>query len=160
MATKKKPTTTTSTAVTPAKKAKRLAVGDIPEVEEYMDLKRELDSFKAENETVFIVYADLVDRYNTALEAAEIAVRAKGVTCGPFENFSVSTKIDAEKMLEELGEKLFHAVGGKSGTKVVYTVDAAMVKAAIASGKVPAECVPNFVKEVPSYHVPVKINAT
>lgn len=151
---------TTTTAAVPARKAKRVAVSDIPEVEEYVDLKRELDSFKAEHETVFIQFADMVDRYNTALEAAEIAVRAKGVTCGPFENFSISTKIDATKMLEELGMELFHEVGGKSIVKTVYEVDSAEVKAAIASQKIPPECVPNFVKESPSYHVPVKINAS
>lgn len=156
----KKSTAVTTTQPPATKKAKRVAVGDIPEVEEFVDLKREIDTFKAEHEHVFIQFADLVDRYNTALEAAEVTVRARGVTCGPFENFSVSTKINAEKALEELGVDLFHKVGGKSIKKTVYEVDKAVMLAAIAAGTVPADSVPHFVQESPSYHVPVKINVS
>lgn len=139
-------------------KAKRLPVGDISEVQEFVDIKQELESFRAEHPEVFTVYADLVDRYNTALEKADAVVRSQAVTCGPFENFSVSHVIDAEKMFDELGEKAYLANGGQVTKRTVYTIDVPVVEAAIASGKIPEGAVENFRTKQLKYHVPKKIS--
>ena len=136
---------------------KRLAIGEVPEVQEYLDIKQQLDALRAENPQVFMVYNDLVDRYNTALERAAATVRGLEVSCGPFENFSVSYTIDPEKMFDELGEKNYLACGGQITKRAVYTVDPAAVDAAIASGKIPEEAVQNFRSKSLKYHVPKKI---
>lgn len=154
MATSKASGSSTTAVVT---KGKRVPADQIPEVQEYLDIKQQLDALKAEHPDVFMLYTDLVDRYNTALEAAENAVRGQGVSCGPFENFSVSHKYDAQKMLDELGEELFLACGGAVGTKPSYTVDVATVEAAIASGKIPPATLDNFRAVSRSYKTPKKI---
>lgn len=140
-----------------AEKGKRLPINEIPEVQEFLDLKQEIEALRAENPDVFMRYNDLVDRYNTKLEEADSKVRSLGVTCGPFENFSVSHTFDAAKMLDELGEPAYLACGGKITQRAVYEVDAAAAHAAIASGKIPKDAVGNFMTIKRSYHAPKKI---
>ncbi len=139
-------------------KGKRVPASKIAEVQELNDIKVELDHFKAEHADVFVQYKDLVDRYNTALEAAEKEVRSQGVTCGDFENFSVSVKYNPEKMFEELGEAMFKANGGTTSTKTEYKVDVKKVEAAIASKSIPEECVDNFREVRRNYHKPEKLS--
>lgn len=139
-------------------KGKRIPINKIAEVQELSDIKVELEQFKAEHANVFMQYKDLVDRYNSALEAAEKEVRSQGVTCGDFENYSVSVKFNAAKMFEELGEEMFLENGGAATSKTVYTVDDNKVKAAIASGKIPEECVDNFREVRRNYHSPEKLS--
>jgi hypothetical protein len=155
MASKKKSTDKETPGL--AEKGKRLAISEVPEVQEFLDLKQEIDALRADNPDVFMRYNDLVDRYNTKLEEADAKVRSMGVTCGPFENFSVSHAFDAAKMLDELGEPTYLACGGKITQRAVYEVDAATVHAAIASGKIPKDAVDNFMTVKRSYHAPKKI---
>lgn len=138
-------------------KYKRVPIHEVPEVQEFLDIKQEIDALKANNPEVFIPYNDLVDRYNTKLEEAASKVRTIGVTCGPFENFSVSHTYDAAKMLDELGEEKYLACGGKIIQRAAYEVDTAVVTAAIASGKIPKEAIENFMTVKRSYHAPKKI---
>lgn len=138
-------------------KGKRLPVSKIREVQELQDIKTELEQFKAEHADIFMQYKDLVDRYNSALEAAEKEVRSQGVTCGDFENYSVSVKYKPEKMFEELGEELFLKCGGSTSTKTVYEIDPKRVDAAVASGQIPEECVDNFREVRRNYHQPKKL---
>lgn len=153
MATKKKSTSNNS-----VEKAKRVPISDVQEVQDLVDLKQEIDSLKAENPEVFMRLADLVDRYNSALELAANKVRSMVVSCGPFDNYSASKKYNPEKMYEELGEDLFLASGGSTGTVKIYRVDPSIVDAAIASGKVPKQCVDEFRTISRNYHAPEKIN--
>ena len=117
----------------------------------------EIDSLKAQHSDVFMQYQDLVDRYNAKLEEAEKEVRAQGVSCGAFDNYSVSVKFNPEKMFEELGEELFLKTGGAMGTKTEYKVDPKRVEAAIAAGEIPEECVDNFREVRRNYHQPKKL---
>jgi hypothetical protein len=156
MASKKRtPSTGGATNVT---KAQRLPIAEIPQVQKVVDLKQEIDALKAEHPGIFMKLADLVDQYNTALEEAANEVRSRGVTCGPFENFSVSTKYDATKMYEEIGEDLFLQCGGTKAKVQQLKVDPNIVEAAIASGKIPKECVDHFRTITRSYHKPDPIN--
>lgn len=140
-------------------KGKRLPIGDVESVQKMADLKVEIDALKAEYPEVFMKYADLVDRYNTALEEAEKEVRAKAVSCGDFDNYSTSVKFDPVKMFEELGEDMFLASGGTMSNKTVYEVDPKKVEAAIANGTVPEECVDNFRDVRRNYRKPSKLSA-
>lgn len=154
MATKK---ATTKSSQDSTEKAKRVPVDDMPAVRDYLDVKEKLDAVRVDYADVFRVYDDLVLQHNTALELAGNQVRAEVLSCGPFENFSVSTVFDAQKMYDELGEELYLKCGGSIGKVATYTVDTAVLKAAIASGKVPADCVDSFRTIQRSYHTPKKI---
>lgn len=136
---------------------KKVPISDIPEVQEFVDLDTELQQFKAAHHDVFMPYADLVDRRNTALEAAEKVVRSRGVTCGPFINHSTRVTYNAEKMIEELGEDLFFELGGQIVQKPEYTIDKEALEKAIATKKIPAESLEYFRTESPAYRKPKPI---
>lgn len=142
--------------MTDTDKGKRVPVAEIPEVQELEDLRQEIEALKARNPDVFMLLSDLVDRYNAALEVADKAVRERGVSCGPFDNFSVAVKYDPVKMFDELGEDLFLQVGGSTTTVTEYVIDAKRVEAAIAGKKIPDECVEHFRKIEKKYHKPPK----
>lgn len=135
-------------------KAKRVPIADVAEVQELQDLATEIEALKAEHPDVFMKYVDLVDRYNSKLEEAEQKVRALGVTCGPFDNYSVSVTINPQKMYDEIGHDRFLEVGGTISQVSQYAVDPAKVAAAIASGKIPEACVDEFREVKRSYHKP------
>lgn len=158
MATSKK-SKAVGAAINDMKKGPRLAIDEVPEVQEFLDVKQQMDELRIGHPEVFMVYTDLVDRYNALLEKADNTVRSLGVSCGPFENFSVSHAYDAAKMYDELGEETFLEVGGKVGQRAYYEVDPASVTAAIASGKVPEESVENFMTVKRSYRGPKKITS-
>lgn len=149
---------TKKTKKTPAvENGARLPADSIPEVSAFLDIQERLLAIKVDNPEVFRQFDDLVEQYNTALEAAEKVVRNREISCGPFENYSTKAKIDAEKMYEELGEALFLQCGGVMRKKTVYEVDTNRVAAAIAAGKIPDVCVPEFQTVQRSYHIPKKI---
>jgi hypothetical protein len=135
----------------------KIAISDVPEVQEVQDLKLELDALKGEFPEVFMRLADLADRYNTAVERAEKIVRARGISCGPFINYSASMKYDAEKMYEELGEELFFETGGSVEHVATYKVDKDRVEAAVQSGKIPEESIEGFRTVARTYRKPSKL---
>ena len=141
-------------AVTPGEK---VAISDVPQVQKVMDLKLEIDALKGEFPEVFMRLADLVDRYNTAVEDAEKIVRATGITCGPFVNFSSSVRYNAEKMYDELGEELFFKAGGKLAEIPVYSVDKEVLEASIQNGTVPEETLEHFRTLERKYKKPEKL---
>lgn len=140
------------------KKGKRVPVNNIPEVQRLTNLKTELEQFKTQHADVFMQYKDLVDQYNAALEEADKEVRSQGVSCGDFDNYSVSAKYIPQKMFEELGEDLFLKCGGSMSTKTEYKVDPKLAEAAIASKLIPEECVDNIREIRRNYHAPDKIS--
>lgn len=139
-------------------KTKTVSPNQFPEVKEFMEVQNELDTFRAKHAATFRKYAELAERYNAMLEAAEQRVRAEGVSCGPFEHFSTQVRYDAEKMIEELGEELFFKCGGKATKVIKYEIDRKLVEAAIARKQIEPESVEAFRKEIPNYHKPDKIS--
>ena len=137
---------------------KRVPISEISEVQEVVDLRQEIEAVKAQHPDVFMKLADLIDRYNAALEVAENKVRSEGVSCGPFDNFSTVTVYDPQKMYEELGEELFMKCGGSTETVTEYKVDTRKVDAAIATNQIPKQCVSEFSKVQLKYHKPGKIS--
>lgn len=135
----------------------KVAISDIPEVQEAMDLKLEMDALKGEFPEVFMRLADLADKYNTAVDKAEKVVRARGVTCGPFVNISSTVKYNAEKMYEEIGEELFYEIGGKVEHVATYKVDKDQVEAAVLSNKIPQESLEEFRTIENRYRKPPKV---
>jgi hypothetical protein len=133
---------------------KRIPADEIQEVTDFLDIEQELQTLRADNPEVFRQLSDIVERYNAALELAEKAVRSLEVSCGPFDCYSSVPVYSGERMYEELGERLFLACGGTTVKSTDYKVDKAKVEAAIASGKVPADCVGEFKSIRLSYHKP------
>lgn len=160
MATSKSKTQKPATKAAAAKEegVKRVSADDIQEVSDFMDIKQELDGLKADHPEIFRLYTDIVQRYNAALEAADKAVRARSISCGPFDLYSSRPDYNGEKMYEELGKELFLACGGSTVRTTEYKVDKAKVESAIASGKIPADCVKEFKSTRVAYHKPEKLS--
>lgn len=133
------------------KKGERVPSSDIQEVSDFLDAKAELDRFVAQNELVFREYRDLVEVYNTKKRAAETVVKHRGVSCGPFENYSVSVAYNWEEAFDELGKDMFLECGGGIETKSVYVGNEEEMDRAILAGRVPEECVNKFRKVKRSY---------
>lgn len=141
-----------------AKPAERVAITSISEVQLAMDLKMEIDALKGEHPEVFLRLADLIDRYNTAVDDADKVVRAKGVSCGPFTNSGNAVKYNPDKMYDELGEELFLKAGGSVASVPVYTVNKETLEAAIQSGEIPEESVEHFRTVEKRYKKPTKLS--
>lgn len=137
----------------------RVPVSSMSEVQEFEDAKLELTEFCVKHSEIFSEYRDLVEQYNTALEAAEKAVRAKGVSCGPFDNYSSSVSYDASRMYEMLGEENFLKFGGQIVQRTAYEVDKEKVSRHILAGDIPEECFEEFQEVRRSYRSPKKLNA-
>lgn len=138
-------------------KGKRLGASEIQEVAELMSIKAEIDRFKMNHEAIFQEYSELTERYNSALEAAEKAVRAKGITCGPFINYSTRMTIDADKMYDEIGKEDFLKYGGRIVERTVYEIDNERVTRHIEAGDIPAEAAKEFMKVSRNYRKPDKL---
>jgi hypothetical protein len=127
---------------------------DIPEVVDFLDAKDALEAFKESNAALFEELSHLVERYNTALQSADKAVRSREATCGPWNLYSFSTKYDAETLYNALGRDKFLEVGGTIGSKTVYDIDKGRLEAAIAQRRIAQELVESVRKVSPSYHAP------
>lgn len=129
----------------------------IPEVVEFLDAQDAIQTFKESNAAVFEQYAELAERYNTALEQADKVCRAKQVSSGPFDLYQFTTKYDAEALYNAVGRDKFLEVGGKIDSKTIYDLDKGRLEAAVAQKKVPAEVIDQVRKETPAFHKPDKL---
>lgn len=130
----------------------------IPEVQHFLEVKDRVERLKEAYPEVFEQLQVLTQDYNQALEAAEKAVRARKVSCGPFNLYQWQTKYDADKLHEELGKEEFLRVGGKIQTITQYEVDKAKLEAHITSGSIPKEVVEEVREVSPRYKKPEKIS--
>ncbi len=132
-------------------------VSAIPEVQAFEEAKRELEEFKEAHQPFYQSFMRLCEAYNAARDAADKIVRAKQISCGPFQLASrPSTSYDAERLYEEMGEAFFFAHGGSVEQKPIYTVNKPLLEAAIAAGMLPDEVVSVIKKVRVAYHTPQK----
>ena len=136
------------------KKARKVEPAEVPEVVEFIDAEGAINDFKEEHAAVFEQLAQLTERYNAALEAAEKACRGKEVACGPFDLYQFSTKYDAEALYNAIGRDKFLEMGGKLDTKTVYELDKGRFEACVSQNKVLPEVVAQVRKETPNFHKP------
>lgn len=129
----------------------------IPEVALFVEMQERVSRLKEAYPEVFEQLAQLKDDYNTALEAAEKAVRSKQVSCGPFALMSITTKYDADKLYEEVGRDDFLKFGGIEKTITVLSVDKSRLEAFIAANAIPAKVVEDVRETSPRYKKPEKI---
>ena len=121
-------------------------IQDVPEVEALVAAERELQEFINQHRDIYDTLQRLVETRNTQLEAAEKVVRAQGVSCGPFELLSQVTKVNAEKLFEELGEDNYQEVGGSVEYSPTYKIDIKKFHARVACGDIPQEVAADVTK--------------
>lgn len=118
---------------------KTLSTDSLKKVQQYLEVYERVQSFKAEHYEIFQEFAELLQEYNAALEAAEMEVRSHGVTCGPFSVCGETVKIDSERLYDELGEEDFAKVGGTKITMQVLLVDRSKFESLAERGDIPKE---------------------
>lgn len=114
---------------------------EIPEVIEFLDARTGLEEFKAKNEKLMKQLHHHIDKYNTALEAADKAVRGKEVNCGPWQQLSPSVTYDGEKLYSAVGREDFVRLGGIVRQVNEYHIEKGTIEAAIAQGNLPKQIV-------------------
>lgn len=130
---------------------------DFPEVIEFLQAQATIQEFKQEHPEVFETFEQLVEAYNTKLEAAEKVCRAAEVNCGPFDLYQYNTKYNAQALFNAVGRDKFLELGGTTGTQTTYDIDKARFEAAVGAKKVSKEIVAEVRKETPNYHKPERL---
>lgn len=136
---------------------KPVPIDDIPEVATFEESRASLEAFKYSHKRIFDEYDQLVQDFNTKLEAADKVVRAREVSCGSWELYQQQTQIDVDALYDALGREKFLAVGGKLQTVTNRGLDKTKFNSAITRGDIPEKVVQDVVKQSPRYHAPKQI---
>jgi hypothetical protein len=134
-------------------------IEEIPEVAEFENAKIMLERFREVHAPIFEQYTEIVDIYNSRLEAADKAVRSREVSCGSWELYQKQTTYDADALYDALGMEHFMEVGGTLNTVTKRDIDKTKFRAAIARNAVPPEVVEAISSISPRYHAPKKRDA-
>lgn len=124
---------------------------DIPEVLDFMEVKDKYEAFREEYKDVIDILESISAEYNAALEAADKAVRAHGVSCGPFDAYQRNVSYDPVALYDAVGKDRFIELGGQIQTKLVYEVDRARLEAMIAQNRLPADVIDAVRSETVKY---------
>ncbi len=130
---------------------------EVPEVGRFESVKAKYEAFREANPEFFDYLGKLTEEYNTAREAAEKAVRQRGVSCGDFVLYQFATKFKPDELYSAMGHDKFLAVGGVVSTRTIYEVDKARVEAAIAAGDIPPNVADQVRIKEPRYKKPSKV---
>lgn len=139
------------------KKFNEVSAEEVPEVANFEKVQEEYRAFRATNPQFFEYLEQLAERYNTALEAADKAVRSKQVSAGDFVLYQFATKFNPDILFQGMGHDKALAVGGIASTRTVYEVDKARVESAIASGAIPPAIADQVRKMEPRFNKPNKL---
>ena len=129
---------------------------ELPKVRRYLEVKEKIERFKRENRNVLDDYDELISEYNQSLEDAEKDVRIREVNCGPFVACGEMSKIDVDRLYDELGAEDFVKVGGIIETKQCLSIDKMKFKA--MSAMLPQEVLDGCVTHTIKYTAPKKVN--
>jgi hypothetical protein len=135
-----------------------MPMDEIPEVQKFQEVRERLQSFRDMNKDFFEYLDALAEEYNTKLEVADKAVRARRASCGDFHLYQMQKKYDAEMLYQSLGQTKFLEVGGIMSTRTVYELDKNRFSSALAANQIPKPLQEVAVKEEPRYHTPPKVN--
>lgn len=142
-----------------SKRYNEVDVNDVREVAEFEQAKIMLERFREAHAPIFEQYSEIVDIYNSRLEAADKAVRAAEISCGSWELYQKQVTYDPDALYDALGMDKFLAVGGTLNTVTKRDIDKTKFKAAIARNEVPSGVVETVSKISPRYHAPKKHGA-
>lgn len=138
-------------------KVKTVDPQEVPEVLNYLEVAEEIEEFKERHKDVFSYFSALLEKRDAALEEAEKACRGSFMSCGPFECYQVSTRIDAKALLDALGDPdIFLKIGGAITTETKFDVDKKKLEGAVAKGLVPPAVLEEAVKHSPTFRMPKK----
>ena len=113
-----------------------------------------LRAFDAQHKGELDRLRDLEEERDILMQAAEKAVRAKKVSCGPFTLVSEAIRIDWKALYDALGSRAFkRKLGGRVEREPKYTGDRDKLMVAIESGAVSAELGKRVQTSVPRYKV-------
>ena len=127
---------------------------EIPEVQAYDQAREMLDAFRQQHANVFDSHSTLVEDVRQKMQAADQAVRTKGVSCGVWEHYQNQKKYDAQALYEALGREEFMRAGGIMQTVTQFDVDKNKLEAAAANGEVPKEVIERVRSITKKYHAP------
>lgn len=142
----------TTVAVMTAPKTDVVDPAFFPEVAAYLEAKDRLDAFRDEHASVLQTFAVLAERHNAALETADKAARARGVSSGPFVAFSVQTRYDLDLLAARLGPAKWQALGGRFEQRAILERD--RLDALLATDAIPDALVVEARSETLAYHKP------
>lgn len=131
---------------------------EVPEVAPFMEVRERLRAFREANKDFFEYLDALAEEYNSKLEVAEKAVRARRVSCGDFHLYQMGKKFDAELLYQSLGQVKFLEVGGIMSTRTIYELDKTRFQSALAANQIPPALKEVAVKDDPKFHMPPKVN--
>jgi len=135
----------------------KVAINEVPEVAEYEAAVERLAAYRASNTEFFRYLDEIADDINTKLEAAEKAVRSKGVSCGSLLLDKYQRRYYPDKLYTAVGREKFLESGGKISTKTTYDCDKKRIDAAIASGSIDAELAEAIRVSTPVFSIPKKV---
>lgn len=135
-------------------KYNEVPVDSIPEVAALEQTKTRMRKFMDDNAQFFQWWSELVEEYNDRLQAADKAVRARGVTCGDIVVGSYQTKYDWDYMYERYGRDEFLERGGKLETIQTKSGDKKRVDLQIDAGKIAKEDAEHIRKKTPKFSTP------
>lgn len=141
-----------------APKTEKVAPTKIAEVQAFLKAKAALDDLQRLYPKAFAELLELAPVYNATLKAADAVVRAKGVTCGPFELYQYAQTFDAAILYEAVGRQRFPSCGGIIETTETHTIDKARFVALAAAGKIDRELAERVQTWAPRYHKPEPIS--
>jgi len=135
----------------------KVPVEQVPEVADFHAAKERLEAFRKQNPEFFTYLEELIDDYNTKLEAADKAARAKQVSCGDFKLDKFQRRYKPEELYQAVGREKFLELGGKISTKTQYECDKKRIDASIASGQID-EALASLVRVIsPVFSTPKKV---
>jgi hypothetical protein len=126
----------------------------IIEVMDYITVRDELLDFKKKHATLFGLYDELLAEYRQKLQAADKAVRSRGVSCADWVYYQEQTKYNAEALYTALGRENFLSVGGILETVTTYGLDKKKLEAAHAKKEVSDAVMDQVKTTIKKYHVP------
>jgi hypothetical protein len=133
-------------------------VTDIPEVLRFQQAQERYKQFQDANPQLFEYLEALQQEYNTALEAADKAVRARSVSCGDFDLYTRTQKVDAKALHDAVGRQPFIDLGGHVGSVATYTIDKKLVERAVVTGVLNKTIAEEVTSNTAAYHAPKPIS--
>ena len=127
---------------------------NVPEVVNFINAKAFLAQFIQTNSQLIEQLRQLTEQYNQTREAAEKAVRARGVACGEFDLYQQRFSVDGEKLLNAVGREAFIAMGGSIKKKSDASIGYKQAQMALARNQIDHALYDEIVKITDVYHVP------
>lgn len=137
-----------------AAKMDEVPLSEIPEVQAYESIMAEYRHWQEANAQYFTYLRQFEERINTAREAADKAVRARGVSCGSWVKVNEFDKVNADAAYQVHGHEKFLTLGGSLETITKKKMDKTRYMSNVAAGVVTPEEKAAVVTRTRAYSTP------